>query len=41
MSSHDVCVNCGYQPCRCPWYPEDDKYDIYYDELMEATHGED
>ena len=29
----NVCVRCGYRPCRCPFYSEDDKYDIVYDEV--------
>lgn len=29
----DVCVLCGYRPCRCPFYAEDDKYEIAYDEM--------
>lgn len=28
-----TCVNCGYRPCRCPFYAEDDKYEIAYDEM--------
>lgn len=40
MDPRQVCVNCGYQPCRCPWYHEDDRYDIHYDELMEIMYEE-
>lgn len=27
-----ACVLCGYRPCRCPYYAEDDIYEIMYDE---------
>ncbi len=32
----DVCVFCVYRPCRCPFYAEDDRYEIGYDDFFEA-----
>ena len=40
--TRDAFFLCGYRPCRCPFYAEDDKYDVYYDHLMEiSAHEED
>ncbi len=28
----EACVLCGHRPCRCPFWADDDKYEIMYDE---------
>ncbi|MGD9778535.1 hypothetical protein [Methanomethylovorans sp.] len=38
MTSH-TCVFCGHRPCRCPFYAEDDKYEIAYDEPYIIDEG--
>lgn len=40
MVSNTGGVNYGYLPCRYPWYSEDDKSNIQYDELTKAMYEE-